>query len=103
MLLRLDGHDVRAVHDGIEALTTGDDFEPQLVLLDLGMPLLDGYETARQIQERPWGKKAHLVALTGWGNEADRRKSKAAGFQDHLVKPAEPEAIKAFIDGIDAN
>jgi PAS domain S-box-containing protein len=103
MLLRLDGHDVRAVHDGIEALTTGDDFKPQLVLLDLGMPLLDGYETARQIQERPWGKKAHLVALTGWGDEADRRKTKAAGFQDHLVKPAEPEAIKAVIDGIDAD
>lgn len=103
MLLRFDGHDVRAVHDGVEALAIGDGFEPQLVLMDLGMPLLDGYETARQIQERPWGKKAHLVALTGWGDEADRRKTRAAGFRDHLVKPAEPEALKAVIDRIDAD
>jgi hypothetical protein len=73
------------------------------VLLDIGMPLLDGYETARQILERPWGKHAHLVALTGWGQEADRRKALAAGFHDHLVKPAEPDALKAVMDGIDAD
>ena len=103
MLLRLEGHEVRAVHDGIEALATGDDFAPELVLLDIGMPMLDGYETARQIQERPWGKHAHLVALTGWGQDADRRKAIAAGFHDHLVKPAEPEALKAVIDRIVAD
>jgi signal transduction histidine kinase/CheY-like chemotaxis protein len=103
MLLSLEGHEVRAVHDGVEALAAGDAFAPQLVLLDIGMPLLDGYETARQIQERPWGKQAHLVALTGWGQEADRRKAMAAGFQDHLVKPAEPEALKAVIDRIVAD
>jgi signal transduction histidine kinase len=103
MLLSLEGHEVRAVHDGVEALATGDAFAPQLVLLDIGMPLLDGYETARQIQERPWGKQAHLVALTGWGQEADRRKAMAAGFRDHLVKPAEPEALKAVIDRIVAD
>jgi signal transduction histidine kinase/CheY-like chemotaxis protein len=103
MLLTLEGHEVRAVHDGVEALAAGDAFAPQLVLLDIGMPLLDGYETARQIQERPWGKQAHLVALTGWGQEADRRKAMAAGFQDHLVKPAEPEALKAVIDRIVAD
>jgi len=103
MLLSLEGHEVRAVHDGVEALATGDEFAPQLVLLDIGMPLLDGYETARQIQERPWGKHAHLVALTGWGQEADRRKAMNAGFQDHLVKPAEPEALKAVIDRISAD
>jgi CheY-like chemotaxis protein/nitrogen-specific signal transduction histidine kinase len=102
MLLRLEGHEVRAVHDGVEALATGDEFAPQLVLLDIGMPLLDGYETARQIQERPWGKQAHLVALTGWGQEADRRKAMAAGFRDHLVKPAEPEALKAVMDRVAA-
>jgi CheY-like chemotaxis protein len=67
------------------------------------MPLLDGYETARQIRDRPWGKKAHLVALTGWGQDADRRRATAAGFQDHLVKPAEPEALKAVIDRIVAD
>jgi PAS domain S-box-containing protein len=103
MLLSLEGHEVRAVHDGIEALAMGDDFAPQLVLLDIGMPLLDGYETARQIQESPWGKHAHLVALTGWGQDADRRRAIAAGFQDHLVKPAEPEALKAVINRIVAD
>jgi CheY-like chemotaxis protein/two-component sensor histidine kinase len=103
MLLRLEGHEVRAVHDGVEALAAGDDFAPQLVLMDIGMPLLDGYETARQMQERPWGKQAHLVALTGWGQEADRHKAMAAGFRDHLVKPAEPEALKAVMDRIIAN
>jgi PAS domain S-box-containing protein len=103
MLLRLEGHEVRAMHDGVEALAIGDEFAPQLVLLDIGMPLLDGYETARQILERPWGKHAHLVALTGWGQEADRRKALAAGFHDHLVKPAEPDALKAVMDGIDAD
>jgi PAS domain S-box-containing protein len=103
MLLRLDGHEVRAVHDGVEALAAGDAFEPQLVLLDIGMPLLDGYETARQIQERPWGKQAHLVALTGWGLEADRRRALAAGFHEHLVKPAEPDALKAVIDRVVAD
>lgn len=103
MLLQLEGHEVRTVHDGVEALATGDDFAPQLVLLDIGMPLLDGYETARQIQERPWGKQAHLVALTGWGQEADRRKAMAAGFRDHLVKPAEPEALKTVMDRIVAD
>ena len=103
MLLRLDGHEVRAVHDGIEALAAGDAFEPQLVLLDIGMPLLDGYETARQIKERPWGKQARLVALTGWGLEADRRRALAAGFHEHLVKPAEPDALKAVIDRVVAD
>jgi signal transduction histidine kinase len=103
MLLSLEGHEVRAVHDGVEALAAGDEFAPQLVLLDIGMPLLDGYETARQIQERAWGKRAHLVALTGWGQEADRRRAIAAGFRDHLVKPAEPEALKAVIDRIVAD
>ena len=100
MLLTLEGHEVRAVHDGIEALAMGDDFAPQLMFLDIGMPLLDGYETARQIREREWGVHTHLVALTGWGQEEDRRKALAAGFQDHLVKPAELEAMKAIIDRI---
>src|SRR6185503_21080643 len=97
MLLRLDGHDVRAVHDGAEALTLGDAFHPQLLLLDIGMPVLDGYQTARQIRERPWGKRVHLVALTGWSQETDRQKSVANGFEDHIVKPADADQLKAVI------
>jgi CheY-like chemotaxis protein len=100
MLLTLEGHDVRAVHDGIEALAMGEEFLPQLVFLDIGMPLLDGYETARQIREREWGMHTHLVALTGWGQEEDRRKAHEAGFAEHLVKPAELDVLKAVIDRI---
>ena len=100
MLLTLEGHDVRAVHDGIEALAMGEEFLPQLVFLDIGMPLLDGYETARQIRERAWGMHTHLVALTGWGQEEDRRKAHEAGFAEHLVKPAELDDLKAVIDRI---
>jgi PAS domain S-box-containing protein len=103
MLLRLDGHDVRAVHDGAEALTLGDAFHPQLLLLDIGMPVLDGYETARQVRERAWGRKAQLVALTGWGQDSDRRNAINAGFHHHLVKPAEPDTLRALIDSIVAD
>jgi len=103
MLLRLDGHDVRAVHDGAEALTLGDAFHPQLLLLDIGMPVLDGYETARQVRERPWGRKAQLVALTGWGQDSDRRNALNAGFQYHLVKPAEPDTLRAVINRVVAD
>lgn len=100
LMLRLDGHEVRAVHDGAEALLAGDSFEPQLVLLDIGMPVLNGYETARRIKGRPWGNQTYLVALTGWGEEADRSKALEAGFEHHLVKPAEPGALQAIIDRI---
>ena len=103
MLLRLDGHDVRAVQDGSEALVIGDAFHPQLLLLDIGMPVLDGYETARQVRERDWGRKAQLAALTGWGQDSDRKKALDAGFQYHLVKPAEPEALRAVIDSVIAD
>jgi signal transduction histidine kinase/CheY-like chemotaxis protein len=98
LMLRLEGHEVRAVHDGAEALVAGETFHPQLVLLDIGMPGLNGYETARQIRKRPWGEHTHLVALTGWGQEADRSKALEAGFEQHLVKPAEPEALQTVID-----
>jgi signal transduction histidine kinase len=85
--LRLAGHDVRAAHDGVEALEVAETFAPQVVLLDLGMPRMDGYETARQIRRKWWGKSATLVALTGWGGQQDRKKTSDAGFDAHLVKP----------------
>jgi CheY-like chemotaxis protein len=67
------------------------------------MPVLDGYETARQVRERAWGRKAQLVALTGWGQDSDRRNALNAGFQHHLVKPAEPDTLRALIDSIVAD
>jgi CheY-like chemotaxis protein len=100
IMLRFEGHDVRTAYDGLEALATGQVFQPELVFLDIGMPVLDGYQTARQIRERPWGEKVHLVALTGWSQETDRQESVANGFQDHIVKPADPEKLKAVIERV---
>jgi CheY-like chemotaxis protein len=85
--LRLAGHDVRSANDGVEALEVAETFAPQVVLLDLGMPRMDGYETAREIRRKWWGKSATLVALTGWGGQQDRQKTSDAGFDAHLVKP----------------
>jgi signal transduction histidine kinase len=85
--LRLAGHDVRSANDGLEALQVAEAFAPQVVLLDLGMPRMDGYETAREIRRKWWGKGATLVALTGWGGQQDRQKTTDAGFDAHLVKP----------------
>ncbi len=85
--LQLAGHDVRIAHDGLEALEVATTFRPEVVLLDLGMPQMDGYETAREMRCRPWGKHATLVALTGWGQPQDRQRTSEAGFDVHLVKP----------------
>jgi signal transduction histidine kinase len=85
--LRLAGHEVRAANDGLEALEVAETFAPQVVLLDLGMPRMDGYETAREIRRKWWGKAATLVALTGWGGQQDRQRTADAGFDAHLVKP----------------
>lgn len=98
MMLAFEGHDVRTAHDGLEALATGQLFTPDLVFLDIGMPVLDGYQTARQIRERDWGRGVYLVALTGWGQDTDRTAAFESGFQDHLVKPAAPEKLKAVVD-----
>ena len=86
-LLELRGHQVRMAHDGVEALAIAKTFKPHVVLLDLGMPKMDGYETARQMRRRPGGKRVRLVALTGWGQHQDRQRTTEAGFDAHLVKP----------------
>jgi len=85
--LQLAGHDVRTVHDGLQAIEVAQTFKPHIVLLDLGMPKMDGYETARKLRLRSWGKSATLIALTGWGQQQDRRRTSEAGFDIHLVKP----------------
>ena len=86
-VLRLLGHEVFSAADGRSALETAARCRPDVALLDIGMPLLDGYEVARQIRAQPWGRKVVLFALTGWGQEADRRRSEEAGFDSHFVKP----------------
>jgi CheY-like chemotaxis protein len=81
------GHDVRRAHDGHSAIDIAASFLPNVVLMDVGMPRLDGCETARRIRREPWGKSITLVALTGWGQDEDRRRTHEAGFDHHLVKP----------------
>ena len=93
MLLQSLGHETRIVHDGIEALEEAELFHPEVVLLDIGMPRLNGYETARRIARRPWAAATQIVAVTGWGQETDRNRAKEAGFHRHLVKPADLDAL----------
>jgi len=87
LLLGLHGHETQAVYDGMAAVETAESFRPHMLLLDRGLPILNGIEVCRRIREQVWGKEMVIVALTGWGQEEDRRKSKEAGFDEHLVKP----------------
>jgi PAS domain S-box-containing protein len=89
MLLRLMGHSVEAARDGLEAVAAAERWRPEVVLLDIGMPGLDGYEACRRIREQPWGRDLAIIALTGWGQEEDRRRTAEAGFDHHLVKPVD--------------
>jgi len=93
MLLQSLGHDTRIVHDGIEALEEAELFRPEVVLLDIGMPRLNGYETARRIRSRAWAAHTQIVAVTGWGQETDRHRAREAGFHRHLVKPVDLDAL----------
>jgi PAS domain S-box-containing protein len=98
MILELDGHEVRTAYDGVKALQIAEQLAPQIAFLDIGMPNLDGYQTARRIREQSWGSAMLLVALTGWGQEQDRRQATEAGFNCHLVKPVDPQTIGSLIE-----
>jgi PAS domain S-box-containing protein len=93
IMLRLAGHDVQTAHDGLEAVQAAATFRPDVVLLDIGMPKMNGYEAARHMRQEPWGKDMLLVALTGWGQEEDKRRAFEAGFDHHLTKPVDPAAL----------
>jgi CheY-like chemotaxis protein/anti-sigma regulatory factor (Ser/Thr protein kinase) len=96
-LLRVLGADVRIVHDGAAALDAFAEFHPSVTLLDLGMPGIDGYEVARRIRARPDARRAALIALTGWGQERDRRRTSEAGFDCHLIKPVDIDTVAAAL------
>jgi PAS domain S-box-containing protein len=96
-LLRMLGHDVRVAHDGAEAVETAEAFRPEVILLDISMPRLNGYEVCRRIRRRPWGTAPLIVALTGLGQDEDRRQSEDAGFDRHLVKPVDPAALERLL------
>ncbi len=100
MLVEMVGHEVRTAFDGIEALVEAARFLPDVVLLDLGMPHMDGFEACRQMRAQPWGVKMTVIAVTGWGNEADRLHTKQVGFDHHLVKPVEPDVILSMLDSL---
>ncbi len=96
-LLEMSGHEVHVAADGEAALQVAEDCTPEVVLLDLGLPKLDGYEVARRLRETPWGKAAVIIALTGWGQDEDRRRTRASGFDSHMVKPLDLDALTRML------
>jgi PAS domain S-box-containing protein len=100
MLLRLSGNEVETAHGGREAVDTAARYRPELVLMDIGMPEVNGYEACRLIREQPWGKQMVLIAQTGWGQDGDRRRAREAGFDGHLVKPLEQGALTRLLRSI---
>jgi PAS domain S-box-containing protein len=97
MLLRLKGNEIRTAYDGIEALTVAEMFHPELMLLDIGLPKLNGYDVARRIRQQSWGQDVILVAQTGWGQDEDRRRSEEVGFNFHIVKPVELSRLETLL------
>jgi CheY-like chemotaxis protein/anti-sigma regulatory factor (Ser/Thr protein kinase) len=97
LLLKLHGHEARTAYDGLEAVEAAEAFRPDVVLLDIGMPGLNGYEACRRIRATPWGRNMVLLAQTGWGQEEDRRLTEEAGFDAHLVKPVDYNALLRLI------
>src|SRR5690606_2298435 len=98
MLLQLKGHEVKVCFSGVEALAEGPDFRPELVLMDLGMPGMNGIEAARAIRAQPWGSESTLVAVTGWGQDSHRAQTREAGFDLHLVKPVTTEHLEPLLN-----
>ncbi len=92
-LLSISGHETRVAHDGEEGIKQAESFRPDIVLLDLGLPKMDGIEVCRWIRRQPWGRNITVAALTGWGQQADRRSTEEAGFDRHLVKPVAPDTV----------
>lgn len=103
MLLRLEGHEVEVAFSGVAALEIAKTFHPHLVFLDIGMPDMDGYEVARRLRGEPWGRNSILVALTGWGQQDDRRRSAEAGFNHHFVKPPELSSVTQVLKSLNTN
>lgn len=97
MMLSIMGHDTRTAHDGESAVETAAAFLPEVVLLDIGLPKLNGYEVAQRIRENTWGQSMFLIAVTGWGQEEDRQRSSEVGLNVHMVKPVEPAALERLL------
>jgi len=100
MLLNLAGNEMHTAQDGLEAVEMAAEIRPDVILLDIGLPKLNGYEVCRRIRKQPWGENITIVALTGWGQEEDRLKSKEAGFDGHLVKPVDLTVLVKLLDDL---
>jgi PAS domain S-box-containing protein len=100
LMLRIMGNDTRTAYDGQAGVRIFGEFRPDVVLLDIGLPKLNGYEACRRIRELPLGKDIVMVAVTGWGQEDDRRRSQEAGFNFHIVKPVDPQALEKLLTGL---
>jgi signal transduction histidine kinase/ActR/RegA family two-component response regulator len=98
LLLELQGNEVRTAPDGAHAVAEAEKFRPDVALLDVGMPRMNGYDACRLIRAQEWGRNMLLVALTGWGQEADRKRSQEAGFDQHFVKPVDPKVLLRYLD-----
>ncbi len=97
MLLQLAGHEVHIAYDGETALEMAERYRPDVMLLDIGMPTLNGYQVSQQIRGKLWGQSLVLIAQTGWGQNRDRELSRAAGFDHHLVKPVDPSQLESLL------
>jgi CheY-like chemotaxis protein len=100
MMLRIMGNDIRTAYDGRTGVELAKDFDPHVVLLDIGLPGLNGYEACRRIREQNSGKEIVLIAVTGWGQEDDLRRSHEAGFDHHLVKPVNSQELLKLLGGL---
>ena len=98
MLMRSLGHEVSVVYDGMQALQAAEEFRPDVVLLDIGLPGINGYEVARRLRGRKVGQSAKIIAITGWGADADRARAREAGFDVHLVKPVDQVALQHLVE-----
>jgi CheY-like chemotaxis protein len=96
-LLTFMGNDTRTAYDGQQGVDAAGEYRPDVILLDIGLPSLNGFEACRLIREQPRGKRVVIIALTGWGQDEDRRRSREAGFDHHLVKPVDPQALMKMI------
>jgi CheY-like chemotaxis protein len=97
MMLEIAGHATHLAFDGAEAVDVAGAVRPEVILMDIGMPRLNGYDACRRIRSEPWGGGILMVALTGWGQTDDQLRSEEAGFDHHLVKPVEPAALEALL------
>ena len=97
MMLSIMGHETRTAHDGESAVVTAEAFLPEVVLLDIGLPKLNGYEVAQRIRDTAWGASMYLIAVTGWGQDEDRQRSSEVGLNLHMVKPVEPSALEKVL------